>query len=59
MTLPSHFGLPPASGRNIPTNTWFRNVPCVFTLTGSDAETNTLLLPWISVKIEPKASDSF
>ena len=53
------FRAPPASGRNIPTNTWFRNVPCVFTLTGSDAETKTLLIPWISVRIAPKSSASF
>src|SRR6185295_5964250 len=49
--LPSQRGLPLPSGRNMPMYTWFRNVPWLFTDTGSDADTNTLFTAWTSFTI--------
>src|SRR6185436_296424 len=55
-TLTTQRGLPEPSGRKRPMYTWFRNVPWVFTLTGSDADTNTLLTAWTSFRMVRSAS---
>src|SRR4029079_52858 len=48
LRLPSQRGPSPPSGRNIPMNTWFKYVPCVFALTGRLDDAKTLLTAAIS-----------
>ena len=54
--LPAQRWLPSPSGRNTPMNTWFRKVPWVLTLTGSEAEAKTLLIEAICVSTSVKAA---
>jgi len=56
LRLPTHRGWPCPSGRNTPMNTWFRKVPWVLTLTGSEAEAKTLLIEAICVRTSVKAA---
>ena len=56
LMLPIQRGVLSGWGRNMPTNTWFRYVPWVLTLTGKLAEANTPLTAMISSRMVEKAT---